>query len=260
MSHADPSLTHPAYHRRTMSGGERPGSSIVPLSQRGRAFRRIVVLTGAGISASAGLPTFRGPGGLWTRNPELADALVAGADPDLMWKALGPLREALRTAAPTAAHVAIARYSTPGALTVITQNVDGLHQRAGSHDVIALHGELLRTRCSACDAPAFDDAVPHASAPPCPACGKPQRPDIVLFEEALGAAEEMGSKRALRDCELFVAIGTSGTVWPAASFVRSAAFEGAHTILLNLTPTDGDRGFEEVHHGAADDLVPALFR
>jgi NAD-dependent deacetylase len=201
---------------------------VVPLRARGRSFQRIVVLTGAGISASAGLPTFRGPGGLWTKNPELASALVAGAEPDLIWRALGPLREALRTAAPTAAHLAIARFFPT--LTVITQNVDGLHEKAGSKDVIALHGELLRTRCSSCDAPAFDDSVPHASAPPCAACGKPLRPDIVLFEEALGAREEVASKRALRDCELFVAIGTSGTVWPAASFVRSAAFEGAHTI------------------------------
>jgi NAD-dependent deacetylase len=233
---------------------------VVPLSSRPEAYRRIVVLTGAGISASAGLPTFRGPDGLWTRHPELASALVAGADPNLMWRALGPIRAALASAAPTAAHRALATYRAPGSLTIVTQNVDGLHERAGSGGVIALHGRLLRTRCTACEAPPFDDVVAHASAPPCPACGGLLRPDVVLFEEALGADEEIASKRALRDCDLFVAIGTSGTVWPAASFVRSAAYEGAHTILVNLTPPEGnDAAFREILLGAADDVVPALF-
>jgi len=232
--------------------------SIVPIGKRGRSYQRIVVLTGAGISASAGLPTFRGPGGLWTNNPELANALVAGAHPDLMWKALGGLRAAIPTTKPTPAHLAIARFSPASALTVITQNVDGLHEKAGSSGVIALHGRLARTRCSSCDAPSFDDEAPHATAPPCPKCGAPLRPDIVMFEESLGAAEEMGSKRALRDCDLFIAIGTSGTVWPASSFVRSASFEGAHTILVNLTATEGDSAFAEVHHGPADEIVPQL--
>src|SRR4051812_7864384 len=121
---------------------------IVPLSKRDRAYHRIVVLTGAGIGASAGLPTFRGPDGLWTKNPELASALVAGASPDLMWKALGPIRAALAGAQPTAAHRALAGFQAAGTLTVITQNIDGLHERAGTGNVIALHGRLLRTRCT----------------------------------------------------------------------------------------------------------------
>jgi NAD-dependent deacetylase len=232
--------------------------TVAPLSTRGRTFEKIVVLTGAGISASSGLPTFRGSGGVWTKNPELAKALVAGADPNLMWKVAGPLRDEVRRVQPTTAHLAIAHYRPTGSLVVVTQNVDGLHERAGGREVIALHGTLNRTRCSSCEA-AFDDDAPHSSAPACSKCGAPLRPDIVLFDEALPAEAEVASKRALRDCDLFVAIGTSGTVWPASSFVRSAAFEGAHTIMLNLEPTQGDEHYAEVHHGSADELVPALF-
>jgi NAD-dependent deacetylase len=235
---------------------------VIPLSGRDRDYQRIVVLTGAGISASAGLPTFRGPEGLWTKHPELASQLVAGVAPSVMWRALGPLRTAVAAAEPTAAHRALARYaaSSGASLRIITQNIDGLHERAGGADVIALHGRLSRTRCSACALPPYEDPTPHVEAPPCPLCGAPLRPDVVLFEEPLGADEEVLSKRALRGCELFVAIGTSGTVWPASSFVRSAAYEGAHTIFVNLTPlAGGDSGFGEVILGAADDVVPALF-
>ena len=239
---------------------------VRPLAERG-PFERIVVLTGAGISVAAGLPTYRGPGGLWERDPRLAAALVAGADPSLVWSVLGPLRPTVAAARPTRAHEALARFearqrAAGRSLTVITQNVDALHARAGTTSVIELHGRLTRTRCSnpRCDLPPFDDASAPTKAPPCPRCGAPLRLDVVLFEEPLGAAEEVAAKRALRDCDLFVAIGTSGTVWPAASFVRSAAYEGAHTIFANLTPPDPPNpAFREVVLGAAEDIVPALF-
>lgn len=240
--------------------------SFVPLAQRPRAFRRVVVLTGAGISASAGLPTYRGPGGLWNRDPELARALVAGVDPSLVWRALGSFRAALATTQPTAAHVALVRFEEKivgegGTVTVITQNVDGLHALAGSRALIELHGNLRRTRCSSpeCTLAAFDDDTVHDAAPPCPRCGAPLRLDIVLFEEPLGADEEMGAKRALRDCDLFLSIGTSGTVWPAANYVRSAEFEGAHTIFINLTSLEAPQpAFREVLLGSADDVVTRL--
>lgn len=243
----------------------------MPLAERTRSFRRAVVLTGAGISASAGLPTYRGAGGLWNKDPELARSLAAGVDPSVVWRALGLFRTDVRRAEPTRAHRALASFehamaAAGGTVTIITQNIDGLHQRAGSKNVVELHGNLHRTRCSndACDLPPFDDEDAHTSAPPCPRCGSKLRLAIVLFEEALGPDEERNAKHALRDCDLFLAIGTSGTVWPAANFVRSAAYEGAHTICVNLGPLPGEEAdamnpsFAEVILGAADDVVPAL--
>lgn len=240
--------------------------AFVPLAERETVFRRVVVLTGAGISAAAGLPTYRGPGGLWNRDPELAKALVAGVEPSVVWRALGTFRSALGSAEPTLAHRALARFeervvSEGGTVTIVTQNIDGLHVRAGSHDVFELHGNLRRTRCSSreCTLEPFDDDTVYDSAPPCPKCGAPLRLDIVLFEEPLGAREEVGAKRALRDCDLFVSIGTSGLVWPAASYVRSAEYEGAHTIFVNLTPLEPESPtFREVILGSADDIVPRL--
>lgn len=239
---------------------------MIPLAERSKSYARVVVLTGAGISASAGLPTYRGPGGLWNADPELARTLVAGVDPSRVWRALGSFRSVVSQASPTPAHLALARYGerlaqAGGSLTVITQNIDGLHARAGSRSVVELHGNLRRTRCSSrdCTTEPFDDDAVHDRAPPCPRCGAPLRLDVVLFEEALGAHEEMAAKHALRECDLFLAIGTSGTVWPAASYVRSAEYEGAHTIFVNLTPLDPPNpAFREVLLGNADELVPRL--
>lgn len=239
--------------------------TITPLRSRGQAFRRVVVLTGAGISVPSGLPAYRGPGGVWEENPGLAKALVAGVAPELLWSTMGAMRSRVVQARPNPAHLALAEFeqsvhAAGGMVTVITQNIDGLHGLAGSRNVIELHGRLCRTRCSSCALAPFDDEATPAAPPPCPSCGAPLRPDIVLFNEPLGADEEVGAKRALRDCDLFVAIGTSGTVWPAANYVRSAEFEGAHTILVNLTaPEPVNPAFCEVILGAAEVAVPALF-
>lgn len=243
----------------------RAPASLTPLLRRGRSVRRVVVLTGAGISVPSGLAAYRGPGGIWEERPDLAEALVAGAAPDLVWRALRPMRADVLRAQPNAAHVALAAFechllAEGASIALITQNVDALHTRAGSQNVIELHGRLCRTRCTSCDAPPFDDDTLPFVLPKCTKCGAPLRPDVVLFNEALGVAEEMGAKRALRDCDLFVAIGTSGTVWPAASYVRSAEFEGAHTILVNLTaPEPHNDAFREVILGSAESVVPALF-
>src|SRR5262249_7813796 len=140
-------------------------------------------------------------------------------------------------------------------------NVDGLHSRAGSRSVLELHGTLLRTRCSreGCAQRPFDDDAPHDAAPPCPTCGAPLRPAVVLFEEPIEVDAEVGSQRALRDSDLFLSIGTSGTVWPASSFVRSANYEGAHTITVNLTePEPNAAPFDEVIVGAAEEVLPEL--
>jgi NAD-dependent deacetylase len=237
--------------------------SWLPLSARSQRYRNVVVLTGAGVSVASGLPSYRGPGGLWEREPELAKALVAGAPIDKMWAALGPLRAALSDAEPNAAHRAVADFEARvrgagGDFTLITQNVDGLHQRAGSRDVVEYHGALLRSRClGLCGS--FDDPTAHRAAPRCPNCGAHVRPDVVLFDETIGVREERRAKRALADCDLFLAVGTSGTVWPAASFVRAAEYAGAHTMYVNLTPLDGAwEAYHEVILGRAEAVLPRL--
>ena len=229
-------------------------------------YRRCVVLTGAGISAGAGLPTYRGPGGLWNdadvRARSHRDAL---SDLDGLWSFFGPLRASVLAAAPTIAHrslVAIKERFPALAVTILTQNVDGLHQRAvGSVDidVVELHGSLLRSRCTACERPSYADSVGHVAAPRCDGCGGGVRPDVVLFEEALGVDEERKARRALADCDLFLAIGTSGSVWPASSFVRSAHYAGARTCFVNLEPKAvSNPYFGSSHLGPADEVLPAL--
>ncbi len=233
-------------------------------------YRGIVVLTGAGISAGSGLPTFRGPGGLWERpdgpGAKGFDAAALHEDPAGVWAFCNELRDAVRAAKPNAAHIALAEAESaraPGSsFTIITQNVDSLHQRAGSQNVLELHGSLARTRCSlpACGAVPFDDPAPSAELPRCEACGSNLRADIVLFDEEIPARAEHLAKRALRECDLFVAIGTSGTVWPAANFVRAAEHARARTVLVNLTPmVPRHPAYDEEVVGPAEQLVPILF-
>jgi len=226
-----------------------------------RDYRRIVVLTGAGISHSAGLPTYRGAGGLWS-DPELAALTEADAlrtrrteATDMFWA----LATSIRGVAPTAAHRALAAFEAtldPAArFTIITQNVDGLHQTAGSKAVCEYHGSLARWRCERCGT---ELAPPAGLAPE--HCGERMRPCAVLFGEMIPVDAERTTKHALRDCDLFVAIGTSGTVSPAASFVSWAKLNGARTMLLNLEIFDGaERAFGECHAGPADELVPRFF-
>ena len=138
-------------------------------------------------------------------------------------------------------------------MTIVTQNVDGLHERAGSTDVIAYHGSLSRWRCEKCRSEQLQPAEPLH-------CGEPMRPCVVMFGEMIPAEAEHRTKRALRDCDLFVAIGTSGTVSPASSFVRSAAYAGARTVLLNLEIFDDAREvYSECYAGTADELVQRWF-
>jgi NAD-dependent deacetylase len=227
-------------------------------------YRRVVFLTGAGISAASGLPTYRGEGGLWNaESMRLADAGALTADPAAVWAMFAPWRARALAATPNAAHRAIAaledRVAETASVTVLTQNVDGLHARAGSRAVVELHGSLFRTRCSSCDAPAYADDDASKEAPRCPRCGAVARIDVVLFGEALPAEAEWEAKKALRDCDLFVAVGTSGSVLPASSFVRSAAYEGARTILVNLEPmSPRNDAFGEELLGPAEDVLPRL--
>jgi NAD-dependent deacetylase len=227
-------------------------------------YKNIVVLTGAGISVASGLRPYRGPGGLWSEID--ADSVVTAAalerDPARVWAFFAEARRSIEAAAPNAAHVALARLARqrgPGqSLVIVTQNIDGLHQRAGSAGVIELHGSLRRARCSRADCEFVTEAA-AVGAMDCPRCGAALRPDVVLFDEAIPAEAEWHCKRALRDCDLFVAVGTSGTVTPAASFVRSAQYAGARTILINLEAmTPRNPYFAEEILGRAEEVLPAL--
>jgi NAD-dependent deacetylase len=224
-------------------------------------YKNIVVLTGAGISVSAGLPTYRGPGGLWS-DPKLAELSDASAlqlrrreVTNMFWG----FRSALAGVQPTPAHRALAafeeRLPTGARMTIITQNIDGLHQAAGSRNVCEYHGSLVNWRCDECghtEAPPAGDAPEH--------CNERMRPCVVMFGEMIPVEAERTAKQALRDCDLFVAIGTSGTVMPAANFVQWAQLNHARRILINLEILDGaGTHFTRCHAGPADELVPRLF-
>jgi NAD-dependent deacetylase len=232
------------------------------------AYRRIVVLTGAGISVASGLRPYRGTGGLWEEGDakRYADRATLEAAPQEVWGFFAAARRAVGTAQPNPAHLALARLEASlrddQRLTIITQNIDSLHQRAGSRNVVELHGSLRATRCRAvgCTYRIEDDqGGTSPDCPRCPVCGDYLRPDVVLFGEGLPGAAEYHAKRALRDCELFLAVGTSGTVSPASSFVRSARYAGARTVLINLEPmTPRNQYFQEELLGPAEELLPNL--
>jgi NAD-dependent deacetylase len=221
--------------------------------------RNIVILTGAGISAESGIATFRGPGGLWEghRVEDVCTPEALAHDPVLVHRFYDLRRAALREVEPNAAHRALARLDAAwsGELLIVTQNVDDLHERAGAQRVLHMHGELLSALCAACGA--REDWV--ASLPPgsvCGACGAPAlRPDIVFFGEMPYQVERI--EAALATCDLFVSIGTSGAVYPAAGFVQTAGWHGARTLEMNLDPSMGSVHFEETRIGAAGVLVPA---
>lgn len=219
----------------------------------------IVVLTGAGISAESGIATFRGPGGLWEghRVEDVCTPEALAADPVLVHRFYDLRRAALGTVQPNAAHRALARLDAewPGALLIVTQNVDELHERAGATRTLHMHGELLSALCAACgERQPWRDVMPPRSV--CPACERPAlRPDIVFFGEMPYDMERIDA--ALSRCDLFVSIGTSGAVYPAAGFVRTAKHWGARTLELNLEPSAGSVWFDEVRGGAAGMLVPA---
>ncbi|MBI1422432.1 MAG: NAD-dependent deacylase [Gammaproteobacteria bacterium] len=232
-------------------------------------YQRIVILTGAGVSAASGLRTYRGPNGLWNDDDVQAYGHVDRLqdDPQKIWRVFGPLREQILHAEPNTAHLFLAKLDAnlqpSQEFLLITQNVDGLHQQAGSRRVVELHGTIGRTRCANpdCILPPYPDPDPHLETVPyCSVCGSVLRPDIVLFGESLPVDASWQSKRALRDCDLFIAIGTSGTVSPAAQYVRSAEYAGARTVFVNLEAmTPPNPAFQELYLGAAEDVLPVLF-
>lgn len=220
---------------------------------------KIVILTGAGISAESGLGTFRDKDGLWTKYDlnEVATPEGFAANPALVHKFYNARRKNCVEARPNAAHAALARLEQAlpeGEVIIVTQNVDDLHERAGSRAVLHMHGELAGALCASCDHRWPAPAV-MAPADPCPACGNPAtRPDIVWFGEYPYHMETIWD--LLRGCDLFVSIGTSGNVYPAAAFVQDADRAGADTLELNLEPSAGVSDFAEARFGPATDIVP----
>jgi NAD-dependent deacetylase len=218
---------------------------------------RLVILTGAGISAESGLNTFRGADGLWEghRVEDVCTPQALNRDPALVHEFYDERRAKLQSVSPNAAHVALARLSSEwaGEMLLVTQNVDDLHERGGTEQVLHMHGQLLSALCARCEArrPWHDDLPPRTI---CPTCGaKALRPDIVFFGEMPYHMDRIDE--ALRTCDLFVSIGTSGAVYPAAGFVQTARYHGAQTLELNLDPSVGSIHFHETRLGRATQLV-----
>ena len=224
-----------------------------------RAFRNIVILTGAGISAESGLRTFRAEDGLWEDHPveEVATPEGFARDPALVQRFYDERRAQIRAASPNPAHEALGRLDREfaGELLIVTQNIDDLHERGGARRVLHMHGEGLSAWCRACDARHRWEGT-LGDGPACPACGKAaMRPDIVWFGEMPYEMDRIFD--ALASADLFVSIGTSGAVYPAAGFVQQASANGARTLELNLEESLGSRNFDETRLGAASELVPA---
>lgn len=224
-----------------------------------RAIDNIVVLTGAGISAESGIATFRGPGGLWEghRVEDVCTPQALARDPELVHRFYDLRRAALAGVEPNAAHRALARLDAewPGELLIVTQNVDDLHERAGAKRMLHMHGALLSALCAECgERAAWPGDMPPGTV--CASCGAPaMRPDIVFFGEMPYGMDVI--ERALARADLFVSIGTSGAVYPAAGFVQTARYHGAATLEMNLDRSEGSGWFAESRRGPAGELVPA---
>ena len=220
---------------------------------------KVVVLTGAGISAESGVPTFRDAEGLWHghRIEDVATPEAFERQPGLVHRFYDQRRAALDSVEPNAAHYALARLESGlgDDLLVVTQNIDDLHERSGLRQVLHMHGRLRSALCRACSR-RFEWTGTLGDRPPCPRCGHRElRPDVVWFGEFPHEMERIHG--ALSSADLFVSIGTSGAVHPAAGFVLYAAAHGARTVELNLVPSAGSHLFDEARHGPASRLVPA---
>jgi NAD-dependent deacetylase len=221
----------------------------------------IVILTGAGVSAESGIDTFRDAGGLWEKHrvEDVATPEAFARDPELVLRFYDMRRAAIQTKKPNEAHHALARLDREWRgegrnLLIVTQNVDDLHERAGAERLLHMHGEHLKALCQACEIRSLWTR-PMIDRPPCPVCGASAlRPDVVWFGEMPYHMPEIYA--AIRTADLFVSIGTSGAVYPAAGFVRDARQQGVKTLELNLEPSQGSHWFDEARHGPATEIVP----
>ncbi len=215
-----------------------------------------MILTGAGISAESGLGTFRDEGGLWAQHKieDVATPEGFARDPKLVQRFYNMRRAEAVKAVPNAAHHALAALEAVHDVLVVTQNVDGLHEAAGSKNVLHMHGSLARAMCATCQA-RWDAPLVMTVSDACPSCGeKATRPDIVWFGEIPYGMEKIDA--ALSQATLFASIGTSGNVYPAAGFVAEARRLGVPTVELNLEPSAGYSMFDEVRIGPASETVP----
>ena len=224
-------------------------------------YNQIVVLTGAGLSAESGLHTFRDKDGIWAKYDyrEVATPEGYSRNPALVLDFYNQRRRQNADVRPNAAHHAVARLEAdfPGEILVVTQNIDPLHEIAGSKHLIHMHGEIMKALCGACGR---RHPIGHSDLTletVCPVCAKAglMRPDVVWFGEMPYQMDRI--YEALGGCDLFISIGTSGTVYPAAGFVMEARRAGAHTVELNLEPSEGISIFHEAIHGRATEVVPA---
>lgn len=247
------------------------------LRSRLRDARRLTILTGAGVSAASGVPTFRGPDGLWRqfRPEDLATAGAFRRDPALVWEWYRWRRERIAQCEPNPAHRVIAEWSMRDGCRVITQNVDDLHLRAGTRGLVRLHGSIWELKCwNECGQPAWQDESllstvtdsAHADdagkrratvVPHCPACGGLARPAVVWFGESLNPADVDAALVAC-ECDLFITIGTSALVYPAAGLVHEARRRGAFTVEVNPDVTPASSGVDVAIHAAAELVLPTL--
>lgn len=234
---------------------------------------RLLVLTGAGVSAESGLATFRDSNGLWEQHrvEDVASPEGFVRDPELVWRFYSLRRDQAKTVSPNAGHRALAETERRlgDRMLLVTQNVDGLHQRAGSERVIEIHGSLFRTKCSGCDRAPYDDEATYLNRalPTCDRCegrGKISllRPDIVWFGEMLDPAHLQAIDSFLRRESssplIFMAVGTSGAVWPAAGLVNEARAVGASTVLVNAEPAENTARFHRYVQGRSAEVLPGL--
>jgi len=222
---------------------------------------RICALTGAGISAESGVPVFRGAGGLWReyRAEELATPEAFASDPRLVWEWYDWRRSVVARAEPNAGHLTLVELERRAdEFTLVTQNVDGLHESAGSQRVLKLHGDLWMLRCTGCGAESANREVPLKQLPPRCACGALLRPGVVWFGEALPTDVLDAAFQAAGRAEVFLVVGTSAVVQPAASLPLAAKRAGARLIEVNLEPTPLTELADASFHGPAGELLPQL--
>jgi len=242
-----------------------PETALQEVRERLAAARRIAVLTGAGMSAESGVPTFRdAQTGLWSRFDPMQLASEQGfrADPTLVWRWYAGRRDAVARAEPNPGHLALAWQERRGRpLVVITQNVDDLHRRAGSTQVVELHGAIARTICLAkCGFREDDPArLPPGEPPRCPNCGDWLRPGVVWFGEMLDPEQLDAAEAAATACDVMLVVGTSGMVYPAAGLPLAARQAGATVVIVNPAPSEIDDFAHQVLRGTAAATLPRLF-
>ncbi len=221
----------------------------------------IAVLTGAGVSAESGVPTFRGNNGLWKqrRAEDLATPGAFARNPELVWEWYDWRRSVLAEANPNPGHYALAELEKRVSnFTLITQNVDGLHELAGSRNVLRLHGSIWRVRCLACQQERFDRRIPFPEIPPKCECGGMLRPGVVWFGEALPQDVWRAAENAARSAELFLVIGTSAVVYPAAGLAQIAKSSGARVVEINIAETGLSDRIDQFLQGPSGELLPQL--